>query len=52
LGKFSTAFFNPVAKLLGNLAQTLACDSLALTISVEETDHPFGLLEGLDQAVE
>ena len=49
---FFGPILNPVAKLLGNIAQTLACDSLALTIGVEETDHPFGLLEGLDQAVE
>jgi hypothetical protein len=43
---FFGPIFNPVAKLLGNIAQTVARDSLALTIGVEETDTRSGCWKG------
>src|SRR6266576_7128772 len=43
---FLGSILNPVAKVLGNLAQTLACDSLALTISVEEPITRSGCWKG------
>ena len=43
---------DPVVELLGDVAQALASHSLAVAVGIKETDHPLGLLEGLDQAVE
>src|SRR6516165_12087909 len=43
---------NPVLKLLSYVTQTVASDPLAITIGVEKADHPFGLLEGLNQPIE
>jgi hypothetical protein len=41
-----------VLKLLSYVAQTVACNPLAIAISVKETDHPFRPLEGLNQTIE
>src|SRR4029077_5197310 len=49
---FLATVLNPVLKLLGDIAQALARDSFALTISVEETDDALGLLKGLNQSVQ
>src|ERR1051326_8573794 len=42
----------PVLKLAGDIAQDIPADRILLTVGVKETDHPLGLLEGLDQPVE
>lgn len=43
---------DPVVELLGDVAQPVAGHPLTTTVSIEETDHSLGLLEGLDEAVE
>src|SRR6476660_3471848 len=49
---FLGTVLDPVVELLGDVTQTLAGDSLAAAISIEETNDSLGLLERLDQAVE
>jgi hypothetical protein len=43
---------DPVLVLLGNGTEFIACDTLAIAIGVEEANHPFRLLERLDQPVQ
>jgi hypothetical protein len=45
---FLATVLYPVPKLLGDMAQALLSNSLALTISIKETDHSLGLLKRLD----
>jgi hypothetical protein len=47
-----TPILDPITKLLSNLSQILVCEPLGLAIGIEETNHAFGLLEGLNQSVE
>src|SRR6266446_10682712 len=49
---FLATVLDPVLKLLGDIAQTVSRDSLALAIGIKETDDPLGLLEGLNQSVQ
>src|ERR1700751_4780039 len=49
---FLAKVLDPVLKLLSYVAQTVACNPLAIAISVKETDHPFRPLEGLNQTIE
>jgi len=43
---------DPVLKLLGDIAQAVASNPLALSIGIKETDHSLGLLKGLNQSVQ
>jgi hypothetical protein len=47
-----TPILDPIAKLLSNLSQILACEPLCVPIGIEEANHAFGLLERLNQSVE
>jgi hypothetical protein len=49
---FLAAVLDPVLKLLGDIAQAVASNPLALPIGIEEADHSFGLLKRLDQPVQ
>src|SRR6516165_10137121 len=49
---FLGTILNPIAKLLGDIAQTVASNPLALPISVKETDYSFGLLKRLNQPIQ
>ena len=49
---FLAPILEPILKLLGDIAQTVSRDSLALAIGIKETDDPLGLLEGLNQSVQ
>jgi hypothetical protein len=49
---FQATVFEPVLKLLGDIAQKIAGNPLALTIGIEETDYSLGLLKRLDQSVQ
>jgi hypothetical protein len=41
----------PVLKLLGDIAQTVASHPLGITIGIKEADYSLGLLERLNQSV-
>ena len=49
---FQATVFEPVLKLLSDIAQKIASNPLALTIGIEETDYSLGLLKRLDQSVQ
>jgi hypothetical protein len=40
---FLATILEPVLKLLGDIAQAVLSDSLALVIGLKETDNPLGL---------
>ena len=44
--------FHPVLELLRDAAQETPAHRILLAIAAKETDHPFGLLKGLNQRVE
>jgi hypothetical protein len=48
---FLSPVLHPILKLLGDIAQPVASDPLALAIGIKETDHSLGLLERLNQSV-
>jgi hypothetical protein len=43
---------DPIQELVGNVGQAMVSDSHPITVRVEETQHPFRLLEGLDQPIQ
>src|ERR1700737_4466124 len=43
---------NPMVELVGDLGQGMAGHPFSISIGVEETQYPFGLLEGLNQFVQ
>src|SRR5262249_38078640 len=49
---FSRAILHPVVELRGNLPQQVAADRIEFPVSVEEPNHPFLLLEGLDDSIQ
>jgi hypothetical protein len=49
---FSDRFFDPVLKLIGDIGQGRSGYPLAFAVGVEEPEHPFRLLEGLDETVQ
>jgi hypothetical protein len=42
---------NPMVKLVGNLGKGPTDYPLSIPIGIEESDYPFGLLEGLNESV-
>jgi hypothetical protein len=46
------AVLYPVLELVGDVAEHVAAHGVLIPVGVEEPDHTFGLLEGLDKAVE
>ena len=48
---FLATVFEPVLKLLGNIAQELASNPLTLAIGIKEADDSLGLLKRLNQPV-
>jgi hypothetical protein len=43
---------NPIVKLVGDLGQGPTGHPFPISIAVEESQYPFGLLEGLNQSVQ
>ena len=43
---------DPIQELIANLGQGPVCHSLAAAVGVEEAQHSFGLLEGLNEPVQ
>src|SRR5262249_13464809 len=43
---------HPVLKALRDPAQDIPADRILLTVAAKETDHPLGLLKGLNQGIE
>ena len=46
------AILNPALELLGDTSQKITAHRVLLAVAAEKADHPFGLLEGLNQSVE
>jgi|SRR5215472_2003747 len=43
---------HPAVKLLGDFTQQISANGILIAVGAEKADHPLGLLERLDQAIE
>jgi hypothetical protein len=49
---FLGTILHPVVELVSNFPQQIPADTVLISIGAEESDHPLGLLERLNDAVE